>query len=105
MDDVSQPAPARIRGGIGKTNSWDQSLATIRMLCKLAHLKHNLLVIVQLVGSHGRASLQNRRHIMEPLLSLLRLVPIHRPPKVSRIDVCGKSVSMLDGVDTIDKRD
>jgi hypothetical protein len=92
MDDVSQLARARIRVGTEKTGRQGQPTKSIKTVRRLSHLEHDLLIVVELVGSHSRASLQNRRHIVEPLLSLLGLVPVHRPSKIGRIDVCGEPV-------------
>ncbi len=57
----------------------------------LAGLEHHLLVEVQLVGAHAGTGLQNRGHVVVPARAHLRLVPVHRPAIVRRIDVAGQA--------------
>lgn len=78
MDAESRQARAPIHGGIEKTIvkherlKWDISSAS-----DLTHLEHDFLIVIQLVSSHGRSRLQDGRHVVEPLLSLFGLIPVH----------------------------
>ncbi|MDT4801954.1 hypothetical protein FQZ97_346690 [compost metagenome] len=58
----------------------------------LARLEHHFLVEIQLVGAHAGPGLQHRGHVVVPARAHLRLVPVHRPAVVGRVDVAGQAL-------------
>ena len=56
-----------------------------------SYLIYDVLIVVQLIGTHARTSLKDRGHIVVPFLALFRLVPLNRPAKITRVDVGGET--------------
>ncbi|MNQ66985.1 hypothetical protein D3C85_814890 [compost metagenome] len=57
----------------------------------LARLEHHFLVEIQLVGAHAGPGLQHRGHVVVPARAHVRLVPVHRPAIVGRVDIAGQA--------------
>jgi hypothetical protein len=58
----------------------------------LSALEHDLLIVVQLVASSTWTGLKDRAGIVVPLKAGVRLIPVHSPAKVTRVDVASKSL-------------
>lgn len=57
----------------------------------LLGFEHHLFVEIQLIGAHARPGLQHRRHVVVPGGAHVRLIPVHRPAIVGRVDVAGEA--------------
>ncbi|KAI6764834.1 hypothetical protein HG531_012721 [Fusarium graminearum] len=64
----------------------------VRVVRILSAPEHDLLIVVQLVASSARTGLKDRAGIVVPLKTGVRLIPVHSPAKVTRINVTGKSL-------------
>ncbi|MNP47421.1 hypothetical protein D3C76_1414730 [compost metagenome] len=58
----------------------------------LLGLEYHLFVEIQLVGAHARAGLQHRGHVVVPGRTHVRLIPVHCPAVIGRVDVTGQAL-------------